>query len=146
MRVVLDTNILVRAFIKPLGAAAPVLTYLRTGAYTLVSSQPLLSELLDVLNRPRIADKYGLRDQEIQALQTLIAVWGERVIPQRRISLCRDPDDDKVLKAAVAGSADLIVSGDKDLLVLDPFEGIRIVDLGTFLAMVGEARPESVEG
>ena len=44
-----------------------------------------------------------------------------------RIQACRDPKDDKFLELAVNGSAEVIVTGDKDLLVLDPFRGISII-------------------
>jgi predicted nucleic acid-binding protein len=58
------------------------------------------------------------------------------VVPNRRITVCRDPKDNKVLEGAVAGRADVIVSGDEDLLVLNPFEGIPIVGPAEFLAML----------
>ena len=64
--------------------------------------------------------------------------YGERVVVERRITACRDWKDDKVLEAAVAGRADVIVSGDDDLLVLSPFEGIPIVIPSVFLAMLDE--------
>jgi putative PIN family toxin of toxin-antitoxin system len=50
-----------------------------------------------------------------------------------RIHACRDPDDDKFLELAVNGRADVIVSGDHDLLVLNPFRGIPIIDPGAFI-------------
>lgn len=52
-----------------------------------------------------------------------------------RIAACRDPTDDKFLELAVNGRGDLIVSGDGDLLVLNPFRGIPIVSPTTFLQM-----------
>jgi predicted nucleic acid-binding protein len=58
------------------------------------------------------------------------------IIPNRRTAVCRDPKDNKVLEAAVAGGGDVIVSGDEDLLVLNPFEGIPIVGPAEFLAML----------
>lgn len=50
-----------------------------------------------------------------------------------RIAVCRDPKDDKFLELAVNGKADVIVSGDADLLVLNPFRGITIVPPATFV-------------
>jgi putative PIN family toxin of toxin-antitoxin system len=122
MRAVVDVNILVRALIKPDGTVGPVLRRLRDGAFTLLYSEAILDELLDVLSRPRIRAKYQLR--------------GEPVVPGRRVTSCRDPLDNKFLEVAVAGKADVIVSGDQDLLVLSPFEGIAIVGPATFLAML----------
>jgi putative PIN family toxin of toxin-antitoxin system len=136
MRAVVDTNILVRAVIQPAGAVGPVLMRLRQGDYTLLYAQPLLEELVDVLNRPRIRDKYQLTDQDIQAVIGLILLRGEAVLPQERITACRDPKDDKFLEVAVAGEADVIISGDDDLLVLHPFAGIPILSPSAFLRML----------
>ena len=133
----MDTNILVRALIKPRGSAGAVIGRLRDGAYLLVYSEALLRELLDVLARPRIALKYGVGPADTEALMGLLLARGEGVKPVERISACRDPADDKFLEAAVAGSADFIVSGDEDLLVLNPFRGISIVGASAFLARLG---------
>jgi putative PIN family toxin of toxin-antitoxin system len=136
MRAVVDTNILVRAAIQPLGSVGRVLLRLRQGDYVLLYALPLLEELLDVLNRPRIRGKYGLTDPDIQAIVALILLRGEAVQVDDRITACRDPKDDKFLEVAVAGKADAIVSADEDLLVLDPFEGIPIVSPAAFLRML----------
>lgn len=69
-------------------------------------------------------------------MQRLVEERGVEVTPTRAIRVCRDARDDMFLEAAVAGGADVIVSGDEDLLVLHPFEGIPIVRLGAFLAML----------
>jgi putative PIN family toxin of toxin-antitoxin system len=136
MRAVVDTSILVRAVIRPTGSVGPVLMHLRQGDYTLLYAQPLLEELVDVLNRPRIRDKYRLSDQDIQAVVGLILLRGEAALPQERIAACRDPRDDKFQEVAVAGEADVIVSGDDDLLVLHPFAGIPIISPAAFLRML----------
>ncbi len=140
MRVVVDTNILVRAVIKPSGTVGPVLLRLRHGDYTLLYAQSLLEELIDVLNRPRIRKKYRLTDQDIQTVVRLILLRGKAVTPQERITACRDPKDDKFLEVAVAGKADVIVSGDQDLLVLHPFANIPILPPFAFLQMLDAAR------
>ena len=136
MRAVVDTNVLVRALIKPHGTVGPVLLRLRHGEYTLLYAGSLLEELVDVLNRPRIREKYQLTDLDIQTVVSLILLRGEVVVPEERITACRDPKDDKFLEVAVAGKADVIVSGDQDLLVLHPFAGIPIVPPAAFLQML----------
>jgi putative PIN family toxin of toxin-antitoxin system len=138
MRAVVDTNILVRAVIKPHGTVGPVLLRLRQGDYTLLYAQSLLEELIDVLNRPRIHDKYRLTDQDIQTVVRLILLRGEAVmLPEKgQITACRDPKDNKFLDVAVAGKADVIVSGDQDLLTLHPFAGIPILPPAAFLQML----------
>ena len=141
MRAVVDTNVLVRALIKPQGSVGPVLLRLRRGDYVLLYSQPLLEELVDVLNRPRIRQKYRLTDQDIETVFGLVLLRGEAIVPQRRIAACRDPRDDKFLEVAVEGIADVIVSGDEDLLVLHPFAGIPVVSPGAFLNMLDAEQP-----
>jgi putative PIN family toxin of toxin-antitoxin system len=136
MRAVVDTNVLVRALIKPHGTVGPVLLRLRHGEYTLLYAGSLLEELVDVLNRPRIREKYRLTELDIQTVVSLILLRGEAVVPEERIIACRDPKDDKFLEVAVAGKADVIVSGDQDLLVLHPFAGIPIVPPAAFLQML----------
>ena len=138
MRAVIDTNILVRALIMPLGTVGPVLQLLRTGDYTLLYSHSLLDELVDVLNRPRIGRKYGLDQDDIKTVLALILLRGEAVIPTRSIIACRDPKDNKFLEVAVAGQADVLVTGDEDPLVLHPFEGIPIVSPADFLRRLDE--------
>jgi len=136
MRAVVDTNILVRAVIQPTGSVGPVLLRLRQGDYRLLFAQSLLEELVDVLNRPRIRDKYRLTNQDIEAGVGLILLRGEAVRPRERITACRDPKDDKFLEVAAAGAADVIVSGDEGLLVLHPFSGIPILQPAAFLEML----------
>jgi putative PIN family toxin of toxin-antitoxin system len=139
LRAVVDTNILVRAVIKPLGSVGPVLRRLRDGAYVLLYSEPLLTELVDVLNRPRIRDKYSLTPDDIETVVALVLLRGEGIVPTRRIDICRDPKDNMLLEAAADGNADVIVSGDKDLLDLEAFEEIPIIGPADFLARLGEA-------
>jgi len=138
MRAVVDTNILIRALIKPEGTVGPILRRLRDGAYTLLYSEILLAELADVLNRPRIRTKYHLDPDDIATTLALLLLRGEAVIPSRRITICRDMKDNFILETAVAGSADIVVSGDEDLLVLNPFEGIPIVGPSVFLDRLKE--------
>ncbi|MBI4491680.1 MAG: putative toxin-antitoxin system toxin component, PIN family [Chloroflexi bacterium] len=140
MRAVVDTNILVRAIIRPEGTVGPVVKRLRNRNYTLLYSKPLLAELVDVLSRPRIRDKYRLSHEDVGAALRVILRCGEAVAPDRSITACRDPKDNKVLEAATDGKADVIVSGDDDLLVLSPFEGIPIFGPAIFLAMLDGGR------
>jgi putative PIN family toxin of toxin-antitoxin system len=133
MRVVLDTNILVSALIRPQGRVGAVLKHLRHGTYTLLYAQPLLEELVDVLNRPRIRDKYSVTEEDVKAFLALLLLRGEVVHPEWHITVCRDSKDNKFLDVAVAGQADVLVSGDKDLLVLHPFQDIPILSPAEFL-------------
>lgn len=136
MRVVVDTNILVRALIQPTGSVGPVLRRLRDGAYTLLYSESLLEELVDVLNRPHLRGKYHLDEEDIKTLLALILFRGVEVEPNAQVRACRDPRDDQFLEVAAAGEADVIVSGDEDLLTLHPWRGIPIVTPARFLEIL----------
>jgi len=128
----------VRALIMPHGTVGPMLQRLRWGDYTILYSWPMLDELVDVLNRPRISRKYGLSQDDIKTVLSLILLRGEAVTPVRSITACRDPKDNKFLEVAVAGQADVLVSGDEDLLVLHPFEGVPILQPFEFLQQLDD--------
>ncbi len=81
---------------------------------------------------------------DVEALLALILLRAELVTPDRTIVVCRDPKDDKFLEIAIAGSADVIVSGDKDLLALHPFEGTPIVAPAEFLIRLTAAPPPAI--
>ena len=134
MRAVVDTNIIIRAMIKPKGTVGPVLGRLRDGDYTLVYSEPLLAEMLAKLAPPRIRDKYQLRDVEVADLLALLVLRGELVSPERPLKICRDPKDDMLIETALAGGAESVVTGDNDLLSLKEFETVRFVTPRIFLA------------
>jgi putative PIN family toxin of toxin-antitoxin system len=137
-RAIVDTNILIRGVIMPNGTVGPVITRLRDGDYTLVYSAPLIDELLEKLALPRIREKYHLNDQDIDDLLALIALRGELVTPTRKVKICRDPKDDMFIEAALAGNAEVIVTGDEDLLTLKEFETVRFVTPRAFLALLDQ--------
>lgn len=122
----------------PNGTVGPVITRLRDGDYTLVYSAPLIDELLEKLALPRIREKYHLNDQDIDDLLALIALRGELVTPTRKVKICRDPKDDMFIEAALAGNAEVIVTGDEDLLTLKEFETVRFVTPRAFLALLDQ--------
>jgi uncharacterized protein len=127
MRAVIDTSILVRALLKRRSTVGPVLERLRAGEYVLLYSENLLKEIIDVLRRDRFR-------QDVEALSALFVSKGVGLVPAEQIEECRDPNDNKILEVAVAGKADVIVTGDNDLLVLNPFRGIPIIGPAEFLA------------
>lgn len=137
IRAVIDSSIVVRAVLKPLGTVGPVLDALEEKRYKFLYSEATLEEVVEVLARPRLRRRFPLRGRDPQTVVDLLVLRGEAVEPRRRWRVCRDPKDDKFLDVAVAGHADALVSGDEDLLVLHPFEGIPIVQPAGFLAMLG---------
>lgn len=127
MRVVLDTGILVSALIRPRGTIGDILHALRDGRFTAIYSTSMMLEVIEVLSRPKIQEKYHIQPDDIEALINLVRLRGELVRPKQTITACRDPKDNKFLEAALAGEADAIVTGDDDLLVLNPFESVDIL-------------------
>jgi putative PIN family toxin of toxin-antitoxin system len=136
LRAVVDTNILIRAIIRPQGSVGPVVRLLRERKYILIYAQPLLEEIIAKLLLPRIRKKYQLTDDDIATILALILLRGDPVGVTGRIDVCRDKKDNFVLEAALEGKANYIVTGDNDLLVLNPFEGIPIVGAAAFLQAI----------
>lgn len=136
-RAVLDTNILISAFITPRGTPAKVLQAWRAGRFDLVTSPPLLLELREALSRPHLKDRYRLSPTDIRDFLTLLTSAAFLVTAPEVVStlLC-DPDDLAVLACAVAGHAEYIVTGDLDLLHLRSFEAVQIVRPSLFLQLL----------
>ena len=132
MRAVVDPNVLVAAFVNDAGRPAQSLELVsRRGV--LILTHGLLQELTGVLARPYFVAR--LNAGRRAAIPLTLAGVATFVQPSERIRACRDPKDDQFLEAAVAGAAAFIVTGDADLLALDPFRGIRIVSPATFLSL-----------
>ena len=136
MRVVLDTNVLISGLLWH-GPSHRLLDYVRSGTLTLISSPALLAELSEVIGRPKLAPILARsntsRERSLTELQTLAELIAPPPLPQ---PVCRDPDDDAVLALALAAQADLIVSGDNDLLVLNTFQNIPILTPAAALSRV----------
>ena len=132
MRVVVDTNVLVSAILFRSSQPAIVLRRVLQRE-TLLISQAIFEEWHEVLSRPKF-DRYVVEALRTEFLETILndAFWVEI---QESVIACRDPKDDKFLALAVNGQADFIVTGDRDLLVLNPFRGIAIVQPEEFLGM-----------
>ena len=86
-----------------------------------------------MLSRPKFQVKYHVQPDDMTAMVNLLRLRGKLVIPDHEIMACRDQKDNKFLEAALAGDADVIVTGDDDLLELHPFEGADILRPAEFL-------------
>jgi putative PIN family toxin of toxin-antitoxin system len=128
-RVVLDTNVVLSGLLFP--GSVPSLALLNAQAATVLASDATLLELLEVMSRDRF-DRYVDRDLR-QHLVAEFANACETVQIVSPIHVCRDSKDDKFLEVAVDGRADLIVTGDRDLLDLHPFQGIAILTPAEYL-------------
>lgn len=126
---VIDTNLLVSAALsKKLRNELEAIVLNKNT--TIVASKPLFEELTNVLNRSKFS-KYFSQDQ----IDKFLYFWKIRaklVNVKLTIKVCRDPKDDYILALAIASKANYILTGDKDLLVLNPFKDISIISLSEF--------------
>jgi putative PIN family toxin of toxin-antitoxin system len=129
LRVVLDTNVLVSALVFPGGRPETVYQLALQGSFELVTSVPLLTELGRILTV-----KFGRDDRAAQEAVGQIARAAELVEPHEEVDdIDDDPDDNRVLEAALTAHADVIVTGDHHLLALEVWRGIRIETPALFL-------------
>ena len=129
-KLVIDTNLWVSRLLLPGGTAGRAVDHGLNWGIPLVS-EATLDELSEVLSRGKF-DKYVSREDRQHFLRLLGGI--ARVVPvTRQIVACRDPKDDKFLDVALNGEAQLILSGDQDLLELHPFHGVEILRPADFL-------------
>jgi len=132
-RLVLDTNVLLSATLRLGSTPHRALLKARMEA-ELLASEETLAELYRVLMRPKFD-----RNVDRELRESLFLEYSRQCtmieIPTP-IRACRDPRDDKFLEVAVHGRAELIVTGDADLLALHPFQGIAVLSPAAFLELV----------
>ncbi len=139
MLIVVDTNVIVSAFIAREGRGAPaaVMRNCRDQRFSLVVTPEILEEYRNALTQSHIMSRHGRSAEGVNTAITAISKLAEIVhAGDEAITASRDPDDNKFLACAVAASADYIVSGDKDLLSLGSFRGIPILPPAVFVAML----------
>ena len=133
-RFVFDVNALISAFLIEESVPRRALGYALNRGVVLISA-PLVTTLAGVLGRPKF-DRYVTLHEREELVAAFVA--GSRMVEiAERIRACRDPDDDAILELAVNGNAAFIITGDSDLLVLDPFRGIQIVTPAELLRQAG---------
>ncbi len=134
-RAVLDTNVLVSAFISPTGASARLLIELRAGAFEIVVSPTLLAELDEVLRRPKFR-RYA-SEAEVDAYLSLIGldctIYDDPEPSPQPVGV--DPDDEYLIDLARAARVDALVSGDSHLL--DLRDVLPVMTPAEFLASLG---------
>ena len=113
MRVLLDTNVLVSAFIRREGCSARILAAWYTDRYVLVTSRHIVDELCRVSRYPRVVKRLGERDQDLINLIEEMERAAPEPAPRYDCQVLADPDDNAVLAAAVGGHADYLVTGNK---------------------------------
>ena len=133
LRVVLDTNVYVSAFTFPRGLLFPIWRHARAGIYRLLISPAIVRELAYTLR-----GQFAWSEPKITRQLKLLVRISELVTPDTVPEVIeRDPSDNHILGCALAGEADLIVTGDRDLLHLKSYQGIGIVRPADFLRTLG---------
>ena len=135
MRAVLDTVVFVRALINPHGRWGRLLFDL-SDRYVIVLSPAVIKEILSVLYRPELRSRFPQMAEpaDLQRVLSLLE-QAEVVEPGERVTVCRDPDDNKLFECAVAGGAGYIVSEDHDVLDVGEYQGIRTISAQEFMSL-----------
>ena len=134
MRLVVDTNVLVSALLSGGSLPAHLITLWRQGRFVLLTAAEQLDEFRRVTRYPRLRERLApqLAGRLVNDLRAIAVVVPR--LPQ--VSVSADPDDDFLLAIAMAGTADFLVTGDKNgLLVLRRHAGITIVTVREYLAL-----------
>jgi putative PIN family toxin of toxin-antitoxin system len=147
LRAVLDANVVVSALIRPEGPAGRILDHVARGAGArAVVSAAILEEYRRALAYPKVRRVIGLPAAETGAWVDALAVVSDIAPGELTVAVVsEDPDDDKYLAAALEGRAAFVVSGDRHLLAVGTYQGVRIVTPRHFLDLV-QAPYESAEG
>lgn len=131
MRVVVDTNVMVSAYLG--GALKTLIIAWKSGKFTLVLSDAIAEEYREVLKRP----KFKIEHHELNDFFALLLDGAEFVIPLETVDIITDdPSDNKFIEAAISGEAELIISGDNHLLELKSFRNISIISAREFITLL----------
>jgi putative PIN family toxin of toxin-antitoxin system len=131
-RVVIDTNVFISALLNPLGTPKKVIN-IAVSQFTILQSEATYQELATRISKNKF-DKYLEKDDRLDFLSSLknrslfVDIWHETRV-------CSDLDDNKFLELAVSGMAQYIITGDKDLLILNTYQGIPIITPAEFLVI-----------
>jgi putative PIN family toxin of toxin-antitoxin system len=134
-RAVFDTNVLLSAILFG-GIPLKLLDLWRhQDAFSLILSPEILAEVVS-----KLAVKFGFPDDLVQSWREILQERSVQVLPTYTTRICRDPEDDKFLDAALAGRAKYLVSGDRDLLTLEFHRGVQIITPSNFLKLLESRR------
>lgn len=124
MRIALDTNLYVSALLNVESVPAQVFLHV-IHHHQLLLSEALLDELYNVLQRAKFRPYFST--EEAAVFLQRVQESGAVIQPTATITACRDAKDNHLLELAVSGNADYLITGDDDLLVLNPFQGVKIL-------------------
>jgi putative PIN family toxin of toxin-antitoxin system len=128
VRVVFDTNIFISALVIPGSQAGRAVLKIIDGPDTLLISKEIIHEVLSVLST-----KFSHDREAISRVAVNLADIAEIVHPDKKIDLLSDEPDNRILECALSGEADAVITGDKAMLRLKEYDGIRIITLQNYL-------------
>ena len=128
MRVVFDTNIFISALVIPGSLAERAILKIIEGGDILVISKDIINEVLSVLSSKFSRDKEGLSHVAV-----ILSELGELVKPTHKVSIFKENADNRILECAIQGKADVLVTGDKEMLQLREYKGVRIISLEEYI-------------
>ena len=128
MRVVFDTNIFISALVIPGSLAEKAILKVTEGGDILVISKDIINEVLSVLSSKFSRDKEGLSHVAV-----ILSELGELVKPTQKVSIFKEDPDNRILECAIHGKADVLVTGDKEMLQLREYKSIRIISLKEYV-------------
>lgn len=136
-KAVLDSTVLVSAFLRKGGASYQLLRFASVGAFAICLADEILDEVKRVLHYPRLRKKADYTDEEIFQYVSLLRFVCRLISPLPLLhAVKRDPNDDIIVACAVAAKAAHIVTRDKDLLDLGEYENILIITPEDYLAVL----------
>ena len=128
MRVVFDTNIFISALAIPGSLAEKATLKIIEGEDILLISKDIVNEVLSVLS-----SKFGRDKEGLSHVAVILSELGELVKPTRKVSIFKDDPDNRILECALHGKADVLVTGNKEMLRLREYEQIRIMSLKEYV-------------
>ena len=130
MRVVFDTNIFISALVIPGSLAEKAILKIIEEKDSLLISTDIIDEVLSVLS-----SKFGRDREELSHVAVVLSEIAELVKPTRRVKVFKDDPDNRILECAIYGEANLLVTGDKEILQLREYKGVKIMSLREYLQL-----------
>ncbi|OIN88889.1 putative toxin-antitoxin system toxin component, PIN family [Candidatus Beckwithbacteria bacterium CG_4_10_14_0_2_um_filter_47_25] len=130
-RVVIDTNVLISGFYWS-GIPKRIINLWLKGKFRLYVSPGTAAELISLLIR------FEVPRTKIKNIKKILVTHSVRIIPQQKVTVCRDPKDNQFLELCLAASADYLITGDKDLLILKKFHQTQIFSPKQFLGKINK--------
>ena len=130
MRVVFDTNIFISAFVIPGSLAEKAILKMIEGKDSLLISKDIIHEVLSVLS-----SKFGRDREALSHVAVTLSGLAELVKPGGRVKIFMDEPDNRILECAIYGEANLLVTGDKEILQQREYKGVKIISLKEYLEL-----------